>query len=854
MTNFLASLNQHISQSGKETPSTKSVTAAGLHFLLVLLQLGALLWLVHRFEVETSLGLPTLTGLACTGFVIHALLPFSRRLPFLLLFTLGALFWILNWIPALLAFLLILALFAILILPISVRARSLLLLLAAAAMAYVWIALPELLPDAHRIFPIVGTIFVFRASLFLYDTQFEKQRPPIPQLFAYFFMLPNLIITLFPVVDYKRFFRTYYDRLPTEIYLKGVRWMIRGFFHLMLYRIIYYYVQPDPMQVATLSGLAFYAATSYALILRLSGLFHFSVGVLCLFGFNLPPVFHNYFLSSGFSDLWRRINIYWRDYVMKVFYFPLYFRFRAWGNLTGMFISTMIAFAITWLLHSLQWFWIQGNFPLRLLDALFWGILGITVAFNAMYQQAVPKAERPFANSSKISKIALRSIRITGMFGFMALLWTFWNSPSLDHWWQFLAPISEAGLFDWGKLIFLVGSFTLLLFIGLWVFEKPAVKKILEPEETSLGGAAWGSASLLVFLLFCIPNVRLQLQALTSKPIDHLFESRLTQADDQLLIKGYYEDILVPNQLTSPLAELQNRPKDWLAFPKTPLAIHLGNWLQYDIQPDTSVLFKRVRTTTNRWGMRDRDYSLEKPPGTVRIGILGGSYCFGSGVADDEVFETLVEDQFNKERLFGAQYELLNFSVPGFHLMDLTARFEQKVLDFDVDGIMIISHAVDFARAGRTIMQLYQWNLPIELEFVTAITDSLGLYPGDAMELTKGEQSQLGRRIVEACYSHLAMRCTELGIQPIWVHWPRTRDTDIPGDVVEIMEIVRENGYLIYDLEAAYRDVSVEELRLTVFDQHPNQKGHSLIAEALMRSLQNDPLFKDFASQVITSE
>ena len=101
------------------------------------------------------------------------------------------------------------------------------------------------------------------------------------------------------------------------------------------------------------------------------------VGVLHLYGFALPETHKLFFLSSSFTDFWRRINIYWKDFMMKLVYYPSFFRLRRWGGTVALVGSTIVVFAVTWLLHSYQWFWILGTFPLTIPDILFWGILGV---------------------------------------------------------------------------------------------------------------------------------------------------------------------------------------------------------------------------------------------------------------------------------------------------------------------------------------------------------------------------------------------------------------------------------------------------------------------------------------------
>src|SRR3546814_7915795 len=108
--------------------------------------------------------------------------------------------------------------------------------------------------------------------------------------------------------------------------------MVRGILHLILYRIIYYYWTIGPAEVIDPDTLTQYLVTNFLLYLRISGDFHLITGMLHLFGFNLTPTHHHYCLSSSFTDFWRRINIYWKDFMMKIFYYQLFFKLRRYGD------------------------------------------------------------------------------------------------------------------------------------------------------------------------------------------------------------------------------------------------------------------------------------------------------------------------------------------------------------------------------------------------------------------------------------------------------------------------------------------------------------------------------------------
>ena len=229
-------------------------------------------------------------------------------------------------------------------------------------------------------------MFMFRLISYLYDLKHDPGLASIPRSLSYFFLLPNVCFPLFPVVDFKTFCRQYYNDDRHRIYMVGVQWIFRGVVQLILYRLVYHVLVLEPASVETIADLGQYLLWPYLLYLRVSGMFHIVVGILHLFGFNLPETHHSYFLASSFTDFWRRINIYWKDFMMKVFYYPAYFALRKRGETMALVLSTLVVFAVTWALHSYQTFWIQGSFLLAWNDVLFWTLLAALVVVNALHE------------------------------------------------------------------------------------------------------------------------------------------------------------------------------------------------------------------------------------------------------------------------------------------------------------------------------------------------------------------------------------------------------------------------------------------------------------------------------------
>ena len=312
-------------------------------YLLVLGQLVLLIALTYRFQLESE-SFRRLLALTAGGFAVHYFLPLRHRLGFFVALSFAGIVMVLGPVEAAWLIGIGLALIGICHLPLSVLAR----VGDSRALTAIGLAILRIgvgsVPWSAALWPILGSMFVFRLMVYLYDRSHETTPPRLSQTLGYFFLLPNVCFPLFPVVDFKKFCRNYYDEDRHSIYQVGVEWIWRGLLQLILYRVIYYHFTLDPVAVADLGDLVVYMLSTFLLYVRMSGQFHIIVGMLHLFGFNLPETHHRYFLASSFTDFWRRINIYWKDFMMKVFYYPAFFRLRKLGDTQALVLATAFTF------------------------------------------------------------------------------------------------------------------------------------------------------------------------------------------------------------------------------------------------------------------------------------------------------------------------------------------------------------------------------------------------------------------------------------------------------------------------------------------------------------------------------
>ena len=91
-------------------------------------------------------------------------------------------------------------------------------------------------------------------------------------------------------------------------------------------------------------------------------------------------------------------------------------------------------------------------------------------------------------------------------------------------------------------------------------------------------------------------------------------------------------------------------------------------------------------------------------------------------------------------------------------------------------------------------------------------------------------------------YRHIAQRCADIGIQPVWIYLPPLSQTK--GEAEErgrARSLAEDAGFEIVDLTGIYDREDVEALSLADWDKHPNAKAHQLIANRLYTAIQTNP-------------
>ena len=91
------------------------------------------------------------------------------------------------------------------------------------------------------------------------------------------------------------------------------------------------------------------------------------------------------------------------------------------------------------------------------------------------------------------------------------------------------------------------------------------------------------------------------------------------------------------------------------------------------------------KPTINSLGYREREISKQKPIGVYRIAVVGDSFTYGQGIAENDRFSRVIERRLNGTK---NSYQVYNFGIPGANTVDQIG-FLDDVFKIESDFILL---------------------------------------------------------------------------------------------------------------------------------------------------------------------
>jgi lysophospholipase L1-like esterase len=246
-------------------------------------------------------------------------------------------------------------------------------------------------------------------------------------------------------------------------------------------------------------------------------------------------------------------------------------------------------------------------------------------------------------------------------------------------------------------------------------------------------------------------------------------------------------------------------------------------------------------------GLRDREFSLEKPSNTYRILVLGDSMTFGWGAAADQVYAKVLERLLNENEASGEglRFEVINSGVGNYNTKQEVAYFCERGVGFEPDMVLLGFFVNDAEMTPRPSPGLLARHSYLHV---------LGTHGWDAMlrrrSLREGYATyydrlyQDGNAGWEACQQaleELADRCHDRQTQLVILQIPEMHNLgeDYPFKDVhsKIAEWARSKQVSVIDPIDDFKTGDVQQYWVSAGDAHLNAKAHQIVASSIYQEL-----------------
>ena len=361
-------------------------------------------------------------------------------------------------------------------------------------------------------------------------------------------------------------------------------------------------------------------------------------GMLHLFGYQLPETHHRYLLATGFTDYWRRINIYWKDFMVRLFFNPVVFRLKRWPQPAALAAAT--AGGLPGHLGAARVPVVLAPRDLGILGARR-PLLGRAGRAGPGQRPARRAAEpRPAAGAgsarrtrrpggSRSAPLAIRGLKTAATFTTIAVLWSLWSSPSLSAW----LDLMRRGI------------------LGALTRSRIAMATTQSTSVAAARIAMLQSVALLVVraLRALAPDWTGVRSVIASARSSGAEPGRARGPRGRLLRGADRRRRRARGGPRRAGAPLMGKPNGWVRFNDADVSRMLpGDFLQFELLPGIQRTLFGQPFVTNSHGMHSAEVALEKPPGTFRIAVLGASMDMGWGVTYQETYSHQLEEWLNE--------------------------------------------------------------------------------------------------------------------------------------------------------------------------------------------------------------
>lgn len=667
--------------------------------------------------------------------------------------------------------------------------------------------------------PFLASILMFKVIIALYEFKYNNTVADKPASRSYFFSFQQLFFPVMPIVDHKHFLN---GRDQKQVFFnqdKAVTQFVTGIFLFSIYKIVNQEFSPSVYNISNSADLMLYIISKSIILFKLVGVFIFSVGFFSMFDINLPSSFGFFPLASTFRDYWKDVNRFWRDFILKIIYYPLFFKLKKSKFIGKGILLIVITFMSSCFFHFYQLYWSTGYFKFKMTDVLYWLLLGLLVFYSGYRFEK--QMNQPPVKESGFLTFVRRSFSVLFVQVVMNFLFFIWTTESIG---EVVFLIKQGCKFSVTSLLLLF-IYWLIFCCGIVI--KDAITKTKQTYIKIVSIFRYGFLGT-VLLLYCFKDPQ---NSLTRE----LFTADyLTVNQHESNEEGYYTRLMASNSNSKMGKEGNIR-----VSPLSKISFSSNTVLRQELMPSQSIRFNGTVISTNKLGLRDKEYDLEKGTGITRVAILGASYEMGTGVNNNEVFEGIAEEWLNK--FSGRKFELLNFGVPMYSVIQNAYVLEHKASPLKPDMAILFSHTGEEQRLCNNVTRLVKEGFTFDDVFINFMLENAGIEKRmSALEIKYRLKPHMNR-LFDYLYKKMVAFCENNRIKPVWVFLPTTNEVIADDNRINnLKDLAKNAGFETYSLKRIYSNYSKESITVSNVDPHPNALGHVLIAGGVYQII-NEP-------------
>ena len=274
--------------------------------------------------------------------------------------------------------------------------------------------------------------------------------------------------------------------------------------------------------------------------------------------------------------------------------------------------------------------------------------------------------------------------------------------------------------------------------------------------------------------------------------------------------------------------------------------------LPFHHHPNKEGYYYGVSVKTNSFGLRDYEYSLEKPDNLKRIIFLGDSMTFGWGVHLEKLYSKQVERMLNaKEK----KIEVINMGIGNYNSIMEVELFKRKGLILDPDMVVLMYFVNDTEPVPR-IRSKVEYLLFKHSYFMAFLFDGfvrlktsldknfewgqyyLSLYSEENAANLAGNKKAV-RELIEICSRN--------GIKLLIVNIPELRMLEeyrFRQATMYIETLAAEGGVAFLDLLPSLVGHKAESLWVSGEDPHASAFANDIIGRQIHKRISEDSEYK----------